>query len=432
MGDEVTGTSVPDGPTLLEAGGTNAVGRMLGLLGDEWTLLILQHSMWGVRRYGQFMAAIPISNAVLTSRLSLLTREGLFERHVYQQNPPRAEYRPTARSRSLWTVLLAIWEWERQWVPEHARRLPVMRHAVCGRDFSPVLGCRACGEVVSPRDVRADWGPSGSWQRSVPAAATRRRSDAEVIGGQSGMFPDTMAIFGNRWSSALMGAAFRGLTRFSEFEASLGAPPTLIADRLRVFSAIGVLEPVDNLGRSDWMQYRLTAKGLAFFPVVMLTLQWADRWYQAPEGPALHVTHRACGNRFVAALQCDQCGQQLAGADVVVVSADQPDPLMSGSEHIDAAEVEDVLMAHPAVREVAVIGAPSAGGGETPVAFVVVDEAAGLGVDELLQFAGTRLPPGRRPTVVELIDSLPRTPTGKVLKRDLRAPYWAGHDRSTT
>lgn len=429
MGDEVTGTPVPDGPTLLEAGGTNAVGRMLGLLGDEWTLLILQHSMWGVRRYGQFMAAIPISNAVLTSRLALLTREGLFDRHVYQQNPPRAEYRPTARSRSLWTVLLAIWEWERQWVPEHALRLPIMRHAVCGADFAPVLGCEACGEPVALREVGAKWGPSGSWERSVPAAATRRRSEVEGSGVQTGLFPDTMAIFGNRWSSALMGAAFRGLTRFSEFEASLGAPPTLIADRLRVFQSIGVLEPVDNLGRSDWMQYRLTAKGRAFFPVVLLTLQWADRWYHAPEGPALSVTHHACGASLTAVLQCDQCGRQLAGADVVVVAAGQPDPLMSGSEHIDAAAIEDAVMEHPDVREVAVVGAPSAAG-ETPVAFVVADH--GLTVDALLEFLGERLPPARRPTVVELIDSLPRTPTGKVSKRDLRAPFWARHDRSTT
>ncbi|GAA1748005.1 winged helix-turn-helix transcriptional regulator [Aeromicrobium alkaliterrae] len=417
-------------PAELEPGGTNAIGRMLGLLGDEWTLLILQHSLWGVRRYGQFMAAIPISNAVLTSRLRLLTDEGLLERRVYQPNPPRAEYRPTARSRSLWPVLLAIWEWERQWVPDHAEGLPAMRHAVCGSDFAPVLGCRACGEVLHPRDAQADWGPSGSWPRSVPAAVTRRRSDTEGGSGQSGLFPDTMAIFGNRWSSALIGAAFRGLTRFSEFETSLGAPPTLIADRLKVFGAIGVLEPIDNLGRSDWMQYRLTAKGRAFFPVVALALQWAEQWFHAPEGAALEVTHGVCGNPLTAILMCDQCGQPLSGGDVLVVSADQHDLLMSGTEHIEAAEVEDVLMAHPGVREVAVIGAPDERRGETPVAFVVVEHGSGVSVDDLFAFAGEHLEPDRRPTAIEVIDSLPRTATGKVLKRDLRAPYWAGHDRS--
>ncbi|RYJ01530.1 MAG: fatty acid--CoA ligase, partial [Actinomycetales bacterium] len=88
------------------------------------------------------------------------------------------------------------------------------------------------------------------------------------------------------------------------------------------------------------------------------------------------------------------------------------------------------VLEHPDVREVAVISAPSGAGGETPVAFVVAD--AGLTVAALQDFLRERLTPARRPTVVELIDSLPRTPTGKVLKRDLRAPFWAGHDRSTT
>lgn len=308
-----------DEPIRLEVGGTNAIGRMLGLLGDEWTLLIVQHSLWGLRRYGQFMDVIPISNSTLTSRLALLTREGLLTRNVYQTNPLRAEYLPTSRTRSLWPVMLAIWEWERHWVPEHSHGLPAMTHSVCGREFSPVLGCRACDHPLEVREIDAEWGPSGSWSRSVPEAATRRRSESDGASSQSGMFPDTMAIFGNRWSSALMGAALRGLTRFTEFEASLGAPPTLIADRLRTFVSIGVLEAVDDLGRADWVKYRLTEKGRAFFPISATSLQWAERWFHAPEGPALVQTHRTCGAEFVATFACDQCGEPLAGADISIV-----------------------------------------------------------------------------------------------------------------
>jgi len=311
----------PDERTMLEAGGTNAIGRTLGLLGDEWTLLIIQHALWGLRRYAQFIEALPISNSTLTSRLALLTREGLLQRHVYQTNPLRAEYLPTVRTRSLWPVMLSIWEWERHWVPEHSEKLPVMRHLTCGKDFAPAMGCKSCGTLADARDVGAHWGPSGSWERSVPAATTRRRSDADSPTGISGMFPDTMAIYGNRWSSALMGAAFRGLTRFNEFETALSAPPTLIADRLRLFVSIGVLEAVENLGRSDWVQYRLTKKGRAFFPVTASTLHWADRWFESPEGPALVLTHRSCGQDFVPSFGCDQCCTALAGADIEIVPA---------------------------------------------------------------------------------------------------------------
>jgi len=56
-------------PTALSPGGTDAVGRILGLLGDEWTLLIIQHSLLGATRYGEFMERLPISNSVLTNRL---------------------------------------------------------------------------------------------------------------------------------------------------------------------------------------------------------------------------------------------------------------------------------------------------------------------------------------------------------------------------
>src|SRR3977135_3552118 len=152
---------------------------MLGLLGDEWTLLVIQQALLGAMRYGEFNARLPISHSVLTRRLQSLTREGLLDRRAYQTNPPRSDYVVTQRSRSLWPVLLSIWEWERHWVPDHAERLPGMRHAACGADFAPVLIWRSCGEAASDKDVVAQWGPSGSWERSVPIVSTRRRSEAD-------------------------------------------------------------------------------------------------------------------------------------------------------------------------------------------------------------------------------------------------------------
>src|ERR1700752_1850572 len=105
---------------------------MLGLLGDEWTLLVVQQDLLGATRFAEFKERLPISNSVLTRRLQSLTDDNLLDRRVYQTNPTRSEYVVTPRSRSLWPVLLAIWEWERHWVPEHADRVPGMRHEVCG------------------------------------------------------------------------------------------------------------------------------------------------------------------------------------------------------------------------------------------------------------------------------------------------------------
>ena len=114
---------------------------------------------------------------------------------------------------------------------------------------------------------------------------------------------------GNRWGFAILVAAFVGVSRFTDFQTQLGAPPGSIADRLSIFTANGVFEVSDN-------RYRLTEKGRALFPVLVTALQWAQRWYQAPEGPAVILTHTVCGRRFNAVLTCDQCAEPLRGAHV--------------------------------------------------------------------------------------------------------------------
>jgi DNA-binding HxlR family transcriptional regulator len=289
----------------------NAVARMLGLLGDEWTLLVMQQSLLGATRFGEFRSRLPISNSVLTARLRTLTEAGLLERRMYQERPVRFEYLGTPRGRSLWPVLLSIWEWERRWVPDHAEPLPTMRHTACGADFVPVVACRSCGEVGDEKDVVPQWGPSGSWRRSVPSAATRRRSEADQHAA-AGLFPQTMSVLGNRWGFALLVAAFVGVRRFTEFQTQLGAPPGSIADRLSIFTANGVLVDAGN-------RYELTEKGRALFPVLVTALQWAQRWFAAPEGPAVLLTHTVCGQRFTAVLTCGQCGRPLSGAQVAAV-----------------------------------------------------------------------------------------------------------------
>ena len=299
-------------PTPLSPGGTNAVGRILGLLGDEWTLLIIQQALLGASRYGEFMQRLPISNTVLSNRLRALTDNDILVRTPYQTRPVRAEYLITPRGRAFWPVLLSIWDWERRWVPDHVHQLPGMRHTQCGSRFSPTLACRACGEAVTEKDVAARWGPSGSWPRSVPEATTRRRSSTDGERGQAGLFPETMSVFGNRWAAAVLVCAFLGTSRFSDFQTQLGAPPSLLSGRLQTFCANGVL------CTSRETNYQLTEKGRAFFPVIVAALQCGQHWFRAPEGPAVTLTHLGCGKPFVGQLTCDQCARPLKGAQVSV------------------------------------------------------------------------------------------------------------------
>ena len=293
----------------------NAIGATLGLLGDEWTLLIVRSAFEGARRYGDWKALLPISDAVLSSRLTRLVEAGVLARSSDGDATGRPRYTLTASGLDLWQLLLCIWDWERRHVPGQADRLPSMVHTACGRSFHPVLRCGHCHHEASAEDVDARFGPSGSFERSVPVGATRRRSGpGRGLGGAStgpGMFADTMAIIGNRWSSAVLGAAFLGATRFRDFE-QIGAPPSIVADRLRDFVELGVLERVADdggamSGSGERPHYRLTAKGSAFFPAVVAFLVWGERWRPAPDGLAVLASHRPCGSGFDPHLTCSEC-----------------------------------------------------------------------------------------------------------------------------
>jgi len=96
------------------------------------------------------------------------------------------------------------------------------------------------------------------------------------------------------------------------------------------------------------------------------------------------------------------------------------DLIISGGENIASPEVERVLYEHPAVLEAAVIGMPHERWGEVPMAFVVARTGAEVSGDELGAFCAGRLAKFKVPKRFDFVDELPRTPSGKVLKRDLR------------
>ena len=100
-----------------------------------------------------------------------------------------------------------------------------------------------------------------------------------------------MSVLGDRWAFALLVAAFVGVTRFTDFQSQLGAPPATIADRLSVFTAERILVSTDG-------RYRLTEKGRAFFPVLVTALHWAQQWFPDDDGPAVILTHTGCGRGF--------------------------------------------------------------------------------------------------------------------------------------
>jgi long-chain acyl-CoA synthetase len=105
------------------------------------------------------------------------------------------------------------------------------------------------------------------------------------------------------------------------------------------------------------------------------------------------------------------------------------DMIVSGAENVYPAEVENALMTHPDVRDVAVIGVPDEKWGEAVKAVIVPSAGASPAEADLIAFARERLAGYKLPKSIDFTTELPRNPSGKLLKRQLREPYWTGVER---
>jgi acyl-CoA synthetase (AMP-forming)/AMP-acid ligase II len=105
------------------------------------------------------------------------------------------------------------------------------------------------------------------------------------------------------------------------------------------------------------------------------------------------------------------------------------DMIVSGGENVYPAEIEAVLMGHPEVLECAVIGVPDPKWGETVKAVVVRREGTNLTEASVIAWSRDKLAGFKRPRSIDFLDALPRNASGKLLKRTLREPYWAGYTR---
>ncbi len=103
------------------------------------------------------------------------------------------------------------------------------------------------------------------------------------------------------------------------------------------------------------------------------------------------------------------------------------DIIIRGGENIGSVEIENAIASHPGVLEAAVVAAPDERWGEVPVALVVLKEGAALTEPELQAHVRGQLAGFKVPQSIEFRDSLPKGGTGKILKAELREPFWAGH-----
>lgn len=127
--------------------------------------------------------------------------------------------------------------------------------------------------------------------------------------GQNCSAARALEVAGERWSLLIIrDAVFRGVTRFTDFQRSLGVAPNILAARLDGFVRTGLMEQRCPAGRPGQPEYTLTSKGRDLAPVIIALTAWGDKW-AAPQGPPVVFRHQTCDGEIGWQIVCRDCGE---------------------------------------------------------------------------------------------------------------------------
>jgi DNA-binding HxlR family transcriptional regulator len=124
-----------------------------------------------------------------------------------------------------------------------------------------------------------------------------------------------VGLIGEKWTFLVLREAFNGVRRFDDMRRRTGAPRQVLSDRLSSLVQDGILRkvPYQEQGQRARQEYRLTAKGLDLYPVLVALMEWGERYAAGSAGPQVVLTHRDCGERVGLQLTCAG-GHALASA----------------------------------------------------------------------------------------------------------------------
>jgi DNA-binding HxlR family transcriptional regulator len=296
---------------------TSSVTRAMDVIGDRWAVFIMRDAFQGVRRFEQFLDRTGATRATLANRLRALVEQGLLERVRYSASPARYEYRLTRRGRTLFPVALAAWRWERRWAPRTGSVPAQLRHLRCGHVTRPRLVCAECGgELSVRRTLLRSRIPPGPVTSSRPALRRLSPSTAGTHRGSRQELAYVADVVGDRWMPLIISAAYFGLRRFEDIQASLPIASNILTHRLGHLVDLGILERRSYSHHPARCEYRLTRKGHDLFPYAITLMAWGDRWLGGRGRATALLYHADCGKHLVPAARCSHCGEDLTIEDV--------------------------------------------------------------------------------------------------------------------
>lgn len=292
---------------------TCSIWRALEAVGDTPTLLIIEANLLGVRRFDDFRRMTCLLKALLSDRLKRLVAAGLFEKRQYSISPPRFDYRLTTKGKELYPVAMMLLRWEVNWPSDPTKIRIEPTHKTCGQKFQPVPVCSHCHDPVVAFDV--DWreGPGVGWMAPV---YSRRRQQRASASASTSLLELSAQLMGDRWASLIMRSIFTGIHRFDDIRRDTAIATNILAERLAWLTENEIIRQHQYAAGPGRFAYRLTRKGVDYYPALLALMEWGDKYYCSPEGPPVILTHKTCDHTLHTAIVCSECRQPLTASEV--------------------------------------------------------------------------------------------------------------------
>jgi DNA-binding HxlR family transcriptional regulator len=151
-----------------------SIAGALEVVGERWSLLIVRDIFLGLRRFDEMQSDLGIARNVLNTRLTRLLEQGVLEKRLYQEHPPRYEYRLTEKGLDLWPTVVALMKWGDRYTAPAAGPPVLLEHRGCGGAVDEHRMCVRCGARLEVRDVKAQAGPGASPRHPLLQRASRQ------------------------------------------------------------------------------------------------------------------------------------------------------------------------------------------------------------------------------------------------------------------
>lgn len=294
-----------------------AVRQAADVLCDRWTLSILLFAFAGASRFSEFRKSTGMASRQLTQRLKRLEANEIVVRMPYSRRPLRYGTHLTTMGQSLFDVFACMAKWEQEFGACETTTTVRFSHPHCKNpNARPELICEHCQTPVTARNVGELQSGHQELER-LPAKTTPYRRTTPSSANPSTDLPlsDCTAVLGDKWTIEIIVIVFMRVGSFVEIQRHSGISSNVLADRLAHLLSIGMLRQTntDEDGRKG--SYRITDKGIAFYPILLAIQNWADEWLPNRLRSPLRLFHQPCAKPLKLAIGCATCGQPMTAGE---------------------------------------------------------------------------------------------------------------------